>query len=134
MHDITERKLAEKLLRTHNETLEQLVNERTLELQEERQRLLDIVRGTNAGTWEWNIQTGETSFNERWAEMIGYTLEEISPVSIETWMNFAHPDDLKASGELLEKHFRGELDYYEFESRMKHKNGSWGWVCISNLI
>ncbi len=128
LHDITERKLAEKLLRTNNETLEQLVNERTLELQEERQRLLDIVRGTNAGTWEWNIQTGETSFNERWAEMIGYTLEEISPVSIETWMNFAHPDDLKASGELLEKHFRGELDYYEFESRMKHKNGSWVWV------
>ena len=68
------------------------------------------------------MQTGEVTFNERWAEIIGCTLEEISPVSIDTWMKFTHPDDLKVSGELLEKHFNGELDYYEYEARMRHKN------------
>ncbi len=94
----------------------------------ERQRLADIIEGTNVGTWEWNIQTGETIFNERWAEIIGYTLGEISPVSIETWMKFAHPEDLKAGSELLEKHFLGDLEYYEFETRMKHKDGRWVWV------
>ena len=52
----------------------------------------------------------------------------MSPVSIETWTKFSHPDDLKTSGELLEKHFKGELDYYSSESRMKHKNGDWVWV------
>jgi len=108
--DITKRKRAEEALR------------------EERQRLTGIIKGTNVGTWEWNVQTGETIFNDRWAEIIGYTQDEISPVSIETWMKFAHEDDLKASGELLEKHFRGEIDYYEFESRMKHKDGSLVWV------
>ncbi|MEI6316085.1 MAG: PAS domain S-box protein, partial [Syntrophus sp. (in: bacteria)] len=108
--DITERKQTEQALR------------------EERQRLAGIIKGTNVGTWEWNVQTGETIFNDRWAEIIGYTLDEISPVSIETWMKFAHPDDLKISGEVLEKHFRGETDYYEFETRMKHKDGSWVWV------
>ena len=97
-------------------------------LQKEHQRLTGIIKGTNVGTWEWNVQTGETIFNDLWAEIIGYTLDEISPVSIETWMKYAHPDDLKASEELLEKHFRGELDYYEFESRMKHKDGNWVWV------
>jgi PAS domain S-box-containing protein len=94
----------------------------------EKQRLASIIEGTNVGAWEWNVPTGETIFNERWANIIGYTLDEISPVSIETWMKFAHPDDLKVSGELLEKHFAGESDYYSFESRMKHKNGSWVWV------
>jgi PAS domain S-box-containing protein len=94
----------------------------------ERQRLASIIKSTNVGTWEWNVQTGETVFNERWAEILGYKLEEISPVSIDTWMRFAHPDDLKASDELLEKHFRGELDYYEFEARMKHKDDRWVWV------
>jgi PAS domain S-box-containing protein len=98
------------------------------ELREERQRLAAIIEGTNIGTWEWNVQTGETVFNERWADIIGYTLEEISPVSIGTWERFAHPDDLKASGDLLDRHFAGELDYYEFESRMKHKDGRWVWV------
>lgn len=97
-------------------------------LSEERERLAGILEGTNSGTWEWNVQTGQTVFNERWAEMIGYSLSEISPVSIETWMNFAHPVDLKKSGELLEKHFLGELDYYECEARLKHRDGHWIWV------
>ena len=94
----------------------------------EKRRIAYILQGTNVGTWEWNVQTGETTFNERWAEIIGCTLEEISPVSIDTWMKFTHPDDLKVSGELLEKHFNGELDYYECEARMRHKNGDWVWV------
>lgn len=97
-------------------------------LAKERQRLDDIIKGTNAGTWEWNIKTGETIFNENWANIIGYQLKELMPVSIETWMKYAHPDDVKKSGELLEKHFRKETEYYECESRMLHKNGEWVWI------
>ena len=97
-------------------------------LQEERQRLAEILEGTNAGTWEWNVQTGEIVANDRWAEILGYTPEEILPISLENWMKFVHPDDLSASQVLLEKHFRGDLDYFEFEMRMKHKNGSWVWI------
>jgi len=97
-------------------------------LANEKQRLSSIIEGTNAGTWEWNVQTGETIFNERWAKIIGYSLDELSPVSSKTWEKYAHPDDLKISGDLLEKHFKGELDYYECEARMKHKNGDWIWI------
>ncbi|MEA2059101.1 MAG: response regulator [Thermodesulfobacteriota bacterium] len=104
------------------------IEERTGELETQNDRFNNIIEGTNVGTWEWNVQTGEAIFNERWANIIGYTLKEISPVSIDTWMKFAHRDDLKKSDELLEKHFNGELDYYHFESRMKHKDGSWIWV------
>jgi PAS domain S-box-containing protein len=104
----------------HKRAVQELVDERT--------RLAAIIEGTNVGTWEWNVQTGEASFNERWANIVGYTLEEISPVSIKTWGSFAHPDDMKLSEELLTRHFAGELDYYEFESRMKHKDGRWVWV------
>ena len=98
------------------------------ELHKKQQRLTTLLHETKTGTWEWNVQTGETVFNEQWAEIIGYTLDEISPVSIETWMKYAHPDDLQMSGELLEKHFRGESAYYEYEARMKHKDGHWIWV------
>ena len=87
-----------------------------------------ILRGTNAGTWEWNVQTGKTVFNERWAGIIGYTLQELDPVTIETWTNRTHPDDLKDCQEKLERHFRGETDYYECECRMQHKDGHWVWV------
>ncbi len=98
------------------------------ELATQRRRLAAIIRGTNVGTWEWNVQTGETVFNERWANIVGYSLSEISPTTIDTWMEFAHSDDLAESGELLEEHFSGELEYYECEARMKHRNGDWIWV------
>ncbi|WP_373521836.1 PAS domain S-box protein [Aquiflexum sp.] len=56
-------------------------------------RIQNILEGTNAGIWEWNVQTGETNFNARWAEMIGYTLEELEPISIKTWEKSVHPED-----------------------------------------
>lgn len=98
------------------------------EIKKQQRHFETIIEGTNIGTWEWNIQTGETEFNERWAEIVGYKLDELSPVSIQTWINLAHPDDLKRSDELLNRHFSGELPFYECECRMKHKEGSWIWV------
>jgi PAS domain S-box-containing protein len=97
-------------------------------LKEERMRLASIIKGTNVGTWEWTIQTGELAINERWAEIVGYTAEELSPVSIKTWADLVHPDDFEASAAMLKRHFKGEQNYYECECRMKHKNERWVWV------
>lgn len=74
------------------------------QLDKERERVQNIIDGTHAGTWEWNLQTGEAVFNERWAEIFGYRLSELQPFSDETWMRFVHPDDLKRANELLQKH------------------------------
>jgi len=98
------------------------------ELEAEHARLANTIEGTRLGTWEWNVQTGETIFNDRWAEIIGYTLEELMPTTINTWQGFAHPDALAESTRLINLHFDGTTEYYEFESRMRHKNGSWIWV------
>ena len=95
---------------------------------QQSQRMSNILWGTGVGTWEWNVQTGETRFNERWADLIGYTLDELAPVSVGTWTKYIHPDDVAASGVALEKHFAGEVDYYECEARMRHKDGHWVWV------
>ena len=99
-----------------------------LALQEQHERLQFILEGTNVGTWEWNVQTGEVKFNERWAEIIGYTLAELAPLTIDTWLAQAHPDDLALSNDLLTRHFSGELPYYKCEARMRHKDGRWIWV------
>lgn len=102
--------------------------EAEIELVKQNVKYNNIILGTELGTWEWNVQTGATVFNERWAQIIGYSLEELGEISIETWTKYAHPDDLKQSGEALEKHFSGETEFYECESRMKHKDGHWVWV------
>lgn len=98
------------------------------QFKDEQFRLSEIIQGTKVGTWEWNVQTGETIFNERWAKMIGYSLKELMPVSIDTWTNHVHPEDLKKCQSQLEKHFRGESAFYECECRIKHKAGHWVWV------
>ena len=102
--------------------------ETNFQLEHERERFEQIIRGTNAGTWEWNIQTGETVFNERWAEIIGYALEDLQPVSIDTWKKYCHPDDLEKSSKQLNDHFAGKAEFYRSEVRMKHRSGEWVWV------
>lgn len=108
--DITSRKLLEEAL-----------------LQQQR-RLLSILDGTHIGTWEWNVQTGDIVFNERWADIIGCSLKELEPTSIATWEMWVHPDDLMVSGALLAQHFTGQASFYECEARMRHKQGHWVWV------
>jgi len=103
-------------------------------LSEERVRLASIIEGTGAGTWEWNVQTGETRFNERWAGITGHTLDELAPVSIQTWLGLGHPDDLQRSGEMLNKHFAGELPSYDCEVRMRHRKGHWVWVMSRGCV
>ncbi|MCX7023865.1 MAG: PAS domain S-box protein [Spirochaetes bacterium] len=108
--DITERKKADDLLKR------------------EKERLHNVLIGTNAGTWEWNIQTGEYSVDCISAEILGYSLNELQPVSFEAWMGLKHPDDRANTNEFLMKHMRGETEFYSFESRMRHKNGNWVWI------
>jgi len=97
-------------------------------LANQKQRLDNIIKGTNVGTWEWNIQSGDVVFNEQWAHMLGYTLEELKPLSIKTWEQLCHPEDYKKSSNLLTKHFNNEVEYYECETRVLHKKGNWMWI------
>ncbi|MEI6141268.1 MAG: PAS domain-containing sensor histidine kinase, partial [Mariniphaga sp.] len=110
VRDITERKKAEEALR------------------ESEARLNNVIEGTNVGTWEWNVQTGETIFNERWAEIVGYSLSDFEPVSINTWIDLVHPDDLQKSDEQLKLVFCHQLENYDIECRMKHRTKGWIWV------
>jgi len=100
----------------------------------EHNRLAAILEGTRVGTWEWNVQTGETTFNDEWARLIGYELAELAPVSITTWSRLMHPDDLVKSEQLLQRHFSGELPHYDCEARMRHKDGHWVWVQDRGMV
>lgn len=94
----------------------------------EREKYLSIIEATRAGTWEWNIQTGENKYNERWAEIVGYTLDELEPITDETWSRLVHPEDLQESNRLIQSLFYKEREFYSMECRMKHKEGHWVWV------
>lgn len=111
-----------------------LFKEANLQLTQEKEKLLSVLEGTNAGTWEWNIQTGETSYNELWANIIGYSLNELEPISIQTWIDLVHPDDLILSNEKLKDCFDKKTEYYHSEYRIKHKSGHWIWILDKGKI
>ncbi len=99
-----------------------------LTLERERWRLASIIEATNIGTGEWNIQTGECVFNERWAQIIGYRLEELEPTTIDTWRSLVHPDDLLVVRASVQEHFEGKEDYFQARFRIRHKDGHWVWM------
>ena len=105
-----------------------------LAARDRNERLQMVVESTAVGVWDWHIPTGKTIFNPRWAEIIGYTLEELGETSIDSWVHFAHPDDLKRSNAALQAHWRGEAERYEYESRMRHKDGHWVWVMDTGRV
>lgn len=110
VHDITEQKEAE------------------LALKEREERFELAMAGSDLGIWDWWVQTGELHVNERWAGILGYTLEEISPLSNNTWREFSHPEDIKKVDNQFQKYLKSEIDIYKCEVRMKHKDGSWVWI------
>ncbi|WKK74113.2 PAS domain S-box protein [Marivirga salinae] len=84
--------------------------------------------------WQWNLKTNELIVNEKWANIAGYTLKELEPVTVETFINLTHPDDGESTLELAKKYLSGEINEYKTEIRFKHKNGSWRWVTASGKI
>ncbi|HHX59519.1 MAG TPA: diguanylate cyclase [Epulopiscium sp.] len=97
----------------------------TKEYEKGKGRLESIIEATNVGTWEWNVQTGESVFNERWAQIIGYTLEELAPINLKKWHNLLSPNDKSEIEKRLKDVFSKKETYYSVKYRMKHKKGHW---------
>jgi PAS domain S-box-containing protein len=115
-----------RLYRTvQDELAERLRAEQQLHESEERLKL--ALRGADLGMWDWNIVTGEISFNERWAEMLGYGLDEIEP-HVRTREKMIHPDDRQGVGETFQSHSEGQTPYYQAQYRGLTKSGRWIWV------
>ncbi len=124
------------LLRVFAQMLGSARQRRGLEqaLKEERRRLEDIIEGTHAGAWEWNLKTRTARYNERWAEMLGHTLSELTPTLIDTWEQRVHPEDLPIALEQLSKHYAGQQRFYVCELRMRHRDGYWVWVLARGRV
>jgi PAS domain S-box-containing protein len=97
-------------------------------LRHERQRLSNIIDGTDAGTWEHDFVTGEDRVNDKYAHMLGYNPSEMEAQIAGDFRNIVHPDDLAHVSSLWDAHLTGATPVYEAEFRVRHQQGHWVWV------
>ena len=107
--DITERKTSEQALKRSQE------------------RLSMATEGGNIGTWNWDLSTDEVVFNRQWAEMLGYSQDELD-FDFSTWEKLVHPEDLSRAMDVLSAYIEGDRETYAPEIRMRTKSGEWKWV------
>lgn len=97
------------------------------QLEQSSQQMELALAGGDLGLWDWDIVSGKVSFNRRWCEMLGYTIEELA-ADISTWQKLVHPDDWGLINTSLHPHLAGKSPGYESEHRMRHKDGHWVWI------
>lgn len=107
------------------ESLEQLVEERTSALRNSRMRFQLAVEGSQDGIWDWQPDKDEAYWSPRMFEQLGYATDEI-PVPKESFFDMLHPDDLAETTRRFNKHLH-EKEPYEVEFRLKVKSGEYKW-------
>lgn len=86
------------------------------------------IQGTRIAVWDYDLKNNRVYINERWAEIIGYSIEELEPVRLETWENLVAEEDFKETNRQVQEHLNGKTDYYDTQFRMRHKDGHYVWV------
>ncbi len=124
--------ISEKNVRLHEEIEHRKEAEQQLAASE--RLLTSVITGAQVGIWDWNVQTGEIHVNERWAEMLGFQLQDLEPITAATWERLCHPEDFIRARSLLGRLFEGRVKHYESEIRMRHAQGHWIWVLDRGMV
>lgn len=92
------------------------------------QERMDLaLEGGDLGMWDFDIPSGNFTGNQRLIGMVGYTPGEIK-VDAKTFDALLHPDDAAQMAAAFYGHLKGELQTYEAEYRLRHKDGHWVWI------
>ncbi|MEM7680408.1 MAG: PAS domain S-box protein [Planctomycetota bacterium] len=90
-------------------------------------RLTMAMKASQIGLWDWDMPSGQTFFSDTFYTMLGYTPGEL-PMTVDTWKDLCHPDDLPAALDAVKRHCDGETPLYTCEQRLRKKDGDWLWV------
>ena len=96
-------------------------------LRKSEERLELALKGADLGLWDYNLKTGESFINERRAEMVGYSVDELEP-HLSSWGKLVHPDDIDRVTDAFNAHVKGRTPLYECEHRLRHKSGEYIWI------
>ncbi|MFN2177123.1 MAG: PAS domain S-box protein [Anaerolineales bacterium] len=131
VEDITERKKAEIELRKYQEHLEELVEERTAELQESEQRYRTLFDGVPVGLYRATPEGKLLDANQAFVQMLGYSSREQLLAIDTTALHYIYPEERERWKELLDR--KGVVRDFEIYGRTV--DGEIGWYSdTSHLV
>jgi hypothetical protein len=95
---------------------------------QEQRRLAMAVEASGAGVFEHRVPMAQDTYHsERWAEILGYSVNELPPYDrFHEWnLDALHPDDTAMFQAAYDNFISGHTERYEVEFRMRHKQGRW---------
>ncbi|MDO9640110.1 MAG: PAS domain S-box protein [Pseudotabrizicola sp.] len=116
----------------------QALDEAHRSLAEARDSLAQIIESADVGTWDWQVETGALRIGGRYAQMLGYTPEELGEPSDEMFRSLVHPDDLLHLDRTEAQDFAplpdGREIVREHQLRMRRKDGGWAWIMSRSAV
>jgi two-component system, cell cycle sensor histidine kinase and response regulator CckA len=113
--EVQERRLAEELLRKSEE------------------RLKFVLEGSRLGFWDWDVEANTVDISPLWAEMLGYSYDEIGS-SMSHWTEFIHPNDRALAQASINAHLEGQTVIHVCEYRMRTRDENYIWVLDRAMI
>lgn len=100
----------------------------------ENSKLVEIaIESRKDGVWDWNLQTGQLTFNVQSAKMLGYKYFEM-PETIEKFFTICNQSDISKLKQKLFKHFRSGRNNFTANFRVLSASGVWLWVEVNGKI
>jgi PAS domain S-box-containing protein len=114
--DITEQKLAEKLIKEKQQKLEELSSQ-----------LLMAFEASNEGLYDFNFSTNVLFFSPTWYKMLGYEPYEL-PSTIDTVKNLFHPEDKERVAKIEREFITQNKERLVVDFRIRTKSGVYKWI------
>ncbi|RDH82306.1 MAG: hypothetical protein DIZ80_08375 [endosymbiont of Galathealinum brachiosum] len=81
----------------------------------------------NDGIWDWNMETNEVLFDDRYYTMAGYQVREF-PQTFEEWNKRVHKYDIEKVMNSILQYTSGEINIFDVNFRFLCKNNHYMWI------
>jgi diguanylate cyclase (GGDEF)-like protein/PAS domain S-box-containing protein len=115
-----------------NARLFQTIKQAEEALRQSEERYALAAQGANDGLWDWDLLTNEIYFSPRWKAMLGYNNDEIG-YTPEEWFRLVPPENYERLKAEVMAHINGITPHFEYEHRMRHKDGAYRWMLSRGL-
>ena len=103
-------------------------------VRESEQRLELALLGGNLALWDWQVEDGRLTVNQRWLAMLGLATDG-PPPTIDTWTALVHPEDrIKLENIVDQVIFQPTGRDFEIEIRALHSDNTYIWILDKGAV